>query len=400
MCPTSSSRCCCGRRCASGRAAPRRPILVVCSITVWNTAQNAGPFVRDSITDSLLATQLFIAISALTSLVLAAVTAERTRVAAALAESDAAQRALADEQAALRRVATLVASGAPPSRVFEQVTEEVARLLGMPGASLMRYDGARTATVVGALERGRQAEPARRAARSISTATPSSRRSCAAASRSASTDTRTRAVSWRSTLQRSATARRWRRPSPWRGELWGALAAATRSSEPLPEGLEQRLSRLRRPRRAGARQRRRARAARRVARADRRGRRRRAPAARAQPPRRRAATARLARPRPAHGRRDAREGSRRPLADLATAQEQLAEGLEELRELARGIHPAILTERGLGPALRGAARAGAAARRDHRDTARSGSRRRSRRPRTTSSPRRSPTWSSTRGRRT
>ena len=50
-------------------------VFVVCSITVWNTAQNDGPFVRDSITDSLLATQLFIAISALTSLVLAAVTA-------------------------------------------------------------------------------------------------------------------------------------------------------------------------------------------------------------------------------------------------------------------------------------------------------------------------------------
>src|SRR6185312_740813 len=49
-------------------------ILVVCSITVWNTAQNDGPFVRDSVTDSLLATQLFIAISALTSLLLAAVT--------------------------------------------------------------------------------------------------------------------------------------------------------------------------------------------------------------------------------------------------------------------------------------------------------------------------------------
>ena len=76
-CPTSCSPCCCGRRSASGRAAPPPAILVVCSITVWNTAQNDGPFVRDSITDSLLATQLFIAISALTSLVLAAVTAER-----------------------------------------------------------------------------------------------------------------------------------------------------------------------------------------------------------------------------------------------------------------------------------------------------------------------------------
>ena len=40
-------------------------VLVVCSITVWNTAQSEGPFVRESITDSLLATQLFIAISAI-----------------------------------------------------------------------------------------------------------------------------------------------------------------------------------------------------------------------------------------------------------------------------------------------------------------------------------------------
>ena len=59
-------------------------ILVVCSITVWSTAENDGPFVRDSITDSLLATQLFIATAALTSLLLAAVTAERTRAAEAL----------------------------------------------------------------------------------------------------------------------------------------------------------------------------------------------------------------------------------------------------------------------------------------------------------------------------
>ena len=64
-------------------------IVVVCSITVWNTARQEGPFVRDSITDSLLATQFFIATAALTSLVLAAVTAERTRAARALAVSEA-----------------------------------------------------------------------------------------------------------------------------------------------------------------------------------------------------------------------------------------------------------------------------------------------------------------------
>jgi signal transduction histidine kinase len=36
---------------------------------------------------------------------------------------------------------------------------------------------------------------------------------------------------------------------------------------------------------------------------------------------------------------------------LTTAQADLAHGLQELRELARGIHPVLLTERGLGPAL-------------------------------------------------
>jgi PAS domain S-box-containing protein len=36
---------------------------------------------------------------------------------------------------------------------------------------------------------------------------------------------------------------------------------------------------------------------------------------------------------------------------LDGAREELAQALEELRELARGIHPAVLTDRGLGPAL-------------------------------------------------
>ncbi len=40
---------------------------------------------------------------------------------------------------------------------------------------------------------------------------------------------------------------------------------------------------------------------------------------------------------------------------LTGAREELAQALEELRELARGIHPAVLTDRGLGPALEGLA---------------------------------------------
>ena len=44
----------------------------------------------------------------------------------------------------------------------------------------------------------------------------------------------------------------------------------------------------------------------------------------------------------------------RTTRQLERASEELSHALEELRELARGIHPAVLTERGLEPALRGA----------------------------------------------
>jgi PAS domain S-box-containing protein len=47
---------------------------------------------------------------------------------------------LAEQQAALRRVATLVACGVPPSVVFSAVAEELARCLGVYYASLWRYE--------------------------------------------------------------------------------------------------------------------------------------------------------------------------------------------------------------------------------------------------------------------
>lgn len=55
---------------------------------------------------------------------------------------------LAEEQAALRRVATLVASSPAPERVFAAVTEEAGRLLGARSAGTIRFDDA-SAVVVG-----------------------------------------------------------------------------------------------------------------------------------------------------------------------------------------------------------------------------------------------------------
>jgi PAS domain S-box-containing protein len=63
--------------------------------------------------------------------------------------SDAELRRLAAEQAALQRVATRVAGNAPPEQVFQLVTEEVCRLLGLRTAVLHRFEGGRRSTVVG-----------------------------------------------------------------------------------------------------------------------------------------------------------------------------------------------------------------------------------------------------------
>ena len=325
-------------------------ILVVCSITVWNTAEEDGPFVRDSLTDSLLATQLFIAISAVTSLVLAALTAERARAAAALAASEASQRVLADEQAALRRVATLVASEASPSDVFEEVTKEVAGILGMSSASIMRYDGGATATVVGAWNDG--AMPTIPVATRLDLDGDTVVARVLRSGRPQRVDRYdetggTLAETLRSFGYRGAVAA----PVNVGGRLWGALAVATRSEDPLPQGLERRLCDF-----ADL-------VAQALANAD----------AHEQLA---ASRARIVEAGDAERRRLERnlhDGAQQRLVSvaldlrmvgaslekdpaaaakiLAGAQDQLARGLDELRELARGIHPAILTERGLGPAL-------------------------------------------------
>jgi PAS domain S-box-containing protein len=61
-----------------------------------------------------------------------------TAIANAEARTEVAR--LANEQASLRRVATLVAQGAAPSAVFDAVTREVAELLDVSDVSLARYD--------------------------------------------------------------------------------------------------------------------------------------------------------------------------------------------------------------------------------------------------------------------
>jgi signal transduction histidine kinase len=55
---------------------------------------------------------------------------------------------LADEQSALRRVATLVAREAPPAEIFAAVTEELEQLLPAEDLSVVRYGGDATVTIL------------------------------------------------------------------------------------------------------------------------------------------------------------------------------------------------------------------------------------------------------------
>jgi PAS domain S-box-containing protein len=68
---------------------------------------------------------------------------------AELAASEARARALANEQAALRRVATLAAQGASPDELFSAVAHEVADIIDIPVVGVSRYEAADTFTIVG-----------------------------------------------------------------------------------------------------------------------------------------------------------------------------------------------------------------------------------------------------------
>ena len=135
--------------------------------------------------------------------------------------------------------------------------------------------------------------------------------------------------------------------------LWGVISVSRTDGRAVPGRGRGPARRLRGARRPGDRERRRAGGGPRLAGAARGGRRRRAQEARAQPPRRRAAATRRRSRSPCASRTRRLESRRRTPATLiaGASPSELSHALDELRELARGIHPAVLTDRGLAPAL-------------------------------------------------
>jgi signal transduction histidine kinase len=116
---------------------PAEPVALTCPIVitggVWGalvvTHRDGVPFPPDTERR----------VSQFAELVATAIANERARV---------ELRRLAEEQAALHRVATLVAEAAPPPVVFDAVIVEVAQLLGAGLVGLMRAEGSDEVTIV------------------------------------------------------------------------------------------------------------------------------------------------------------------------------------------------------------------------------------------------------------
>ena len=250
-----------------------------------------------------------------------------------------------DEQAALRRVATLVAQGEAPEVVFAAVAEQVGLLLNTDDALVARFEPDESVTIVSSWASIGEPLPVgfRRNVEPGQGITPLIR----GTGTSARVDTQT--PYYEELGIHSAVGA----PITIEGRLWGLVAVALRSRDPIPFETEERLvafTDLAATAIANAESRRQlvSSRARIVAAAD-------------------GARQRI--------ERDLHDGAQQRLVSLAL-QLRKAQGamppdqaaqldtfivglnsaMEELGELARGIHPPILSEKGLGPALKALAR--------------------------------------------
>jgi PAS domain S-box-containing protein len=261
--------------------------------------------------------------------------------------AEAEQQRLGAEQASLRRVATLVAGNAAPEQVFQTVTEEVCRLLGLRTAVLHRFEDVQTSTIVGKFgeptgrfELGNVVELETGAALDVlRTGAPA---------RSDYTDlVGTGAVELRALGFRGSVGV----PITVAGVTWGALVVALREEEVLPLETERRLQAF--AELVGLA----------VASAD----------ARDELAASRLRIIEASDTERRRLERNLHDGAQQRLVALMvglrlvqaelksrpheagrlleTLTEELGEALTELRELAQGIHPAVLTERGLEAAL-------------------------------------------------
>jgi signal transduction histidine kinase len=255
------------------------------------------------------------------------------------------------EQSALRRVATLVAAEPDPRALFDAVCEELARVLGVDSTDMVRFETDATAMVVGAwAASGAPSFPVgtrvptdgdTTTAKLLRTARPSRVDDYSGVAGELAEDLRAAGI-------RSAVGA----PITLEGRLWGAIMSVAAEPNAFPMGAEQRIAGFAELVTAA------------LANAD----------ARAQLAASRARLLEAGYEERRRLERDLHDGaqqefvgaaltlrlarkklSRSPDAALElmdTALDQLQTGLRDLRELAAGIHPSVLSDRGLDAALR------------------------------------------------
>ena len=263
---------------------------------------------------------------------------------------EAELRTLLAGQAALRRVATHVARQGDHSDVFELVTEEVGRLLDAESASIVRFDGAGHGVMMGGWNQARAARLPPGTVIELTSETASGRvYRTGAAARIERFDgpEGTLARTLKEMGFRSAVGA----PIRVEGELWGALIASSSSDERWPEGTEKQLSDFaelvaQALANADARDQLAASRARIIEASD--AERRRLERNLHDGAQQRLVTLSLVL-RLARARVGADPDEARTLLDRAAEEVRLA--LADLREIAHGLHPAVLAELGLGPAL-------------------------------------------------
>ncbi len=279
--------------------------------------------------------------------------AELVATAIANAESRAALTRLVEEQAALRRVATLVAQGVPPVEIFSAVSDEVARLFRAQGAVLRFEHDDPAAVFVGVAKTLEIPVGTRWEFQTEMASAEVYRTGCSA---------RVDAMDWSSASGPVAAAARRlgiisvvASPVIVEGHLWGAMSVVS-SDELLPLGTEGRLEKFTELLATA------------IANAESRS-------ELAASRRRIVAASDVARRRIERDLHDGTQqrlvslglAARAALADVAADRGDLraelsriaaglADAVAELQEFSRGIHPATLSTRGLGPALRTLAR--------------------------------------------
>ena len=276
---------------------------------------------------------------------------ELVATAIANAESRASLASVAEEQAALRRVATLVAQGAAPEQVFAAVTEEYARLVPVDAAAMARFEPDDTVLYVASWGKAVDFIPVGSRwtldGKNVATAVYETGRPARVESQAGATGSLADLI--REIGIRSLIAT----PVVVEGRLWGEMGAGSTREEPLPPDAKERLASFTEL------------VATAIANAD----------SRAQLMASRARIVAAADETRRRIERDLHDGTQQQLVtlilelrqvqaeappglegNLSRIAGQVTEVLDQVREISRGIHPAILSEAGLTRALKALAR--------------------------------------------